>query len=116
MDYRQDVLNAAAGILGELSPDQNQLLSLVTDAVCRQMDERLKEGITNGHCRSAYIPACALYVAAFLRGINTENLSSFTAGTVSLSFHEEDSSLIRLADELMAPWLAAPVIFRGVRV
>lgn len=115
-DYRQDVLTAAEGIIGELSSPQAQLLIMIVEAVCLQMDERLKEGITNANCRSAYIPACAMYAASFLRGADQENLSAFTAGTVSLSFHEGSSSLTRLADELMAPWLAAPAVLRSVRV
>lgn len=114
-DYRQDVFVAAEGILGELSSPQAQLLLMIVEAVCLQMDKKLKKGISNVHCRNAYIPACAMYAASFLRGVDQENLSAFTAGTVSLSFHEGSSSLTRLADELMAPWLAAPVIFRGVR-
>ena len=115
-DYRREVLDAAEGILGELSSLQDRLLVDIAEAVCTQMNQRLKAGITNLDCRSAYIPACAMYTAAYLRDLDRNSLSSFTAGTLSLSFDGNSSNLIRMADELMAPWLAVKPVLRGVGV
>ena len=81
-----------------------------------RMDRRLKQGISNAACRNAYIAACAMYAVSYLRGTDREMLSAFTAGTLSLNFEESNSSLTRLADELMEPWLDTPAIFRGVKV
>ena len=114
-DYRNDVYDAARGILGELTEEQSSLLQSVAQAVCIQMDSRLREGVSNADCQYAYILACALYAVSFLKSVSTEQLSSFTAGTVSLSFSQSASSLTELADRIMAPWLEVPTIFRGVR-
>ena len=114
-NYRQDVLETAMGIMGELDSPQAQFLNSIVEAVCQRMDLRLKEGISNADCSSAYITACAMYAVSYLRSLQQEDLSAFTAGTLSLSFESSTSDLTRIADELMAPWLAAPAIFRGVK-
>lgn len=114
-DYRSDVYDAALSILGELSVSQKELLLLVSQASCQAMDGRLREGVTNSDCGTFYVLACALYAVSFLKSVSTEQLSSFTAGTVSLSFSQSASSLTELADRMMAPWLEVPAVFRGVR-
>ncbi len=113
-DYRDDVYVYARGILGELTEDQSDLLLCVAHAVCVQMDSRLRPGVTNSDCRNAYILACALYCVSFLRNLNAEQLSSFTAGTLSLSFSQNASPLVTMAEQLMAPWLAVKPVFYGV--
>lgn len=114
-DYTQEVTRITEEILGELSPSQDMLLIPIVEAVCQIMDGRLKADITNVDCRNAYIPACAMYAASCLRGLDRDDLASFTAGTLSLSFEENSSALTRIADQLMSPFYAAPAIFRGVR-
>ena len=114
-DYRQEVLQAAEDILGELSSPKINLLMSIVEGVCMGMDRRLKQGISNAECRQAYVAACAMYAVSYLRGTDQEALSAFTAGTLSLSFEDNHSDLTRLADKLMEPWLAAPAIFRGVK-
>ncbi len=114
-DFRNDIYAAASDILGELAQEQEDLLHLLIQGVCTFMDQRLKEGITNSDCRSAYISACTLYSVSYLRCLDAEQLSGFTAGTLSLSFDSTPSAAIQMADRLMAPWLKSESALRGVR-
>ncbi len=113
-DYRSEIFEAASGILGELAQEQEECLLLLVHSVCVYMDGRLRDDITNEDCKGAYISACVLYSVAYLRCLDAEQLSSFTAGTVSLSFDRVPSTVIQMADRLIEPWLKVESVFRGV--
>lgn len=114
-DYRQEVCDLAQQILGELTADQLSNLNAVADAVCLYVNARLKKGISNTSCKENYILACALYCVELLNGLRSGELSSFTAGTVSLSFGQSGSQLGQKAEQLLAPWLSPETAFCGVR-
>ena len=114
-DYRQDVCALARQILGELTDVQLANLNAVADAVCLYVNARLKKGLSNTSCRENYVLACALYCVELLNGLRSGELSSFTAGTVSLSFGQNGSRLRQTADQLLAPWLSSGTAFCGVR-
>ena len=113
--YFSDVLCNATMLLGDLTDDEADFLALIVEAVCLQMDQKLRKDADPKEYNFAYIPACTMLSISYYRSIDNKNLSSFTAGTVSLSFQENNSTLVAMAEKLMAPWLQIAPVFRGVR-
>ena len=102
-------------LLGDLTDDEADFLAFIVEAVCLQMDQKLRADADPKEYSFAYIPACTMMSVSYYRSIDNKNLASFTAGTVSLSFQENNSALARMAEQLLAPWLKTPAIFHGVR-
>lgn len=113
-DYREDILATAELFMGGLTASQSDILLKLIEGIYDGLLARLGTGIDPAACKNALIPACALYALSMYRSMDRENISAFTAGTLSLSFADHSSQLTQMADSLLAPWLRPAAAFRSV--
>ena len=91
-----------------------ELLRPLCQAAEREMAGRLREGLSPEDCESAFVPAAAWMVLAWLQA-GEAGVASFTAG--NLTIHRTGQGAAELtaqAERLMAPYLADGFAFRGV--
>ena len=86
--------------------DQEELLVMLCQAAEMELAGRLRPGLTPEDCESAFVPAAAWLVLAWLQA-GEAGVSSFTAG--DLTIHRTGQGMAELtaqAERLMAPYLA----------
>lgn len=114
-DYRHEVYDLSLNLLGTITEEQDQLLYRLVEVVCIHVDKSLRSGVSNGELHSTYVLACALYCLSVFRSVSADAISSFTAGTLSVSLDQDDSQLTQIANRLLANWRAPETAFLGVR-
>lgn len=110
----EEILSLAAGICGAAEDDP--VLSALCQAAYDATVLRLKDGITAEDCGKAFpIAVAAIAAKAWEEGVGTGGVSSFAAGSVSLSVTQEGDRFTSAALGLLEPWLKdAHFGFRGV--
>ena len=98
---------------------QEELLSALCQAARRELEGRLKPGVTPEDCESAFVPAAAWMALAWLNtGTGSEGVTAFTAGDVTIRREggRESAALLDQAQRLMAPYIRdGGFAFLGVR-
>ncbi|MBO2527030.1 MAG: hypothetical protein CW335_02480 [Clostridiales bacterium] len=114
MNYNLHISNLATPLLGEMTPQQSALLSLVVDAVREEIVSHLRPDADLTECEDITDLAAVLLTVSTMRQINNAELADFTAATLKVSFRDDHSALAKMAYRLLAPWFADGFAFRGV--
>ena len=96
--------------------EQDTLLLPLIEAAQDSLQRRLKAGVSPRDCGSAFPLAAALTAMDGLdRAAGEGDVSSFTAGEVSIRLQEQSGSRAEQAEQLLAPGLGETgFAFRGV--
>lgn len=117
-------INAIALELSHAAAEESGVLEKLCEAVCGEIEGKLREGISKEDCEGAFICAAAWLAAAALSSVRTngEEISSLRAGDLNVTTRgekersEQYERLRRQAWELMAPYVKdSGFCFRGVR-
>ena len=97
--------------------EQELLLAPMVEAVVPALRGRLKAGVTEEECGSAFRLAAAMMAMEGLDRTRGGQVASFTAGDLSIrTGGGGESGLSAQAERLLAPWLRETgFAFRGVR-
>lgn len=105
-------------LAGELSHQQQILLSLLCQGIVSSMNAQLREGTTSRDCPQDFLAAGTLYALAALSDMDdTNQLEMFQAGDLTLRKHKEgtaSAAMYRQAQAIMAPHVRDSFSFRGV--
>lgn len=116
----QQILEAAAALAGELTPQQETMLEALCGASLSSLSARLREGLTPEDCGEAFVTAAALMALAALANcadeVPTEQITAgdFTIRKGALSREKTARCLTAQAEGMMVPWLKDRFSFRGV--
>ena len=93
--------------------DQEELLVMLCQAAETELAGRLRPGLTPEDCESAFVPAAAWMVLAWLQAAG---VASFTAGDLTIRRTGQGAAeLTAQAERLMAPYLVdGGFSFQGV--
>lgn len=96
--------------------EQEQLLRSLINAVIPSLDGRLKLGCTRQQCGAAFPLAVAMMAMDALSDAGgMGQVTSFSAGDVSIRRGGKGASRTEQAERLMAPWLENwGLVFKGV--
>lgn len=94
---------------------EGELLPALAQAAVRELEGRLRPGVSAADCGSAFPLAAAMTAVELLE--RTEPVESFSAGDISLRLRAGGPGLSRQAERLLAPWLRdrGDFAFQGVR-
>ncbi len=112
-DYPQ-IAELAAGLLGTLTAQESALLSLVADAVRKELTAQLRPDVDPAQCAEPLRLAAVLLTVSAMRQFKDSEISDFTAGTLRVSLRSDRSAYAQMANRLLAPWRADAFAFRGV--
>lgn len=96
--------------------EQDTLLLPLIEAAQDSLQRRLKAGVSPQDCGSAFPLAVALTAMDGLSGaVGEGDVSSFSAGEVSVQLRDRSGGRAEQAERLLAPWLRETgFAFRGV--
>ena len=100
---------AALAVALGADESREELLTALCQAAQRELEGRLKPGLTPEDCECAFVPAAAWMVMAWMSaGTGSEAVTSFTAGDVTIRREggRETAALLEQAGRIMAPYLA----------
>ena len=112
---RQEVLNRAAVLAGQLDAQQQAKLEILCTAAVSVLEQQLREGVTPEDCREAFVTAACLQVMAAME--DCTDVSEFRAGDLTVKQNRQGSSSQEFRDQaraLMAPYLKDRFRFAGV--
>lgn len=116
MTTLENIQSAAAQIVGgTLSVSQQGLLSLLCGAAARELELRLRPGVTPEDCGDSFVAAAALSATALFRAAQDGEISGFDAGGVSVTLRSDAGPIAQMAQKLLAPWCDGGTAFLGVR-
>lgn len=99
-----EILTMAAEISGGEKDDT--LLAALCQSAYNSLKMRLKEDVTVEDCGKAFpVAVAALAAKAWEDGVGEGAISSFAAGSVSLSVSQEGDRFTSAAIELLRPWM-----------
>lgn len=99
-----EIISLAASLCGMETADA--ILVALCEAAHDCLSLRLKEGVSPQDCGRAFpIAAAAIAAKGRREGLESGNVSSFTAGSVSLSVTQEGDRFTSAALGLLEPWL-----------
>ena len=111
MDIYEEILQTAKSLCGGADTH----LPLICTAVAKNLQARLRSGVSVEECRDSFVYAAALMTLSIIRTVDNDQLSGFDAGTLKLNFTDRTDQLATLANRLLAPWYSAnDFAFRGV--
>ena len=100
----EDILKIAAMLCGASEGDE--LLQMLCQAASDVLTLRLRDGVTVEECGKAFIiAAAAMGAKAWEEGTGPGGISSFAAGSVSLSVSQEGDRFVSAALGMLEPWL-----------
>lgn len=94
---------------------QIQAESLISGIV-PVMQARLRKNVQIDDIQRTFCLAAALAVWSLLETMEDGALTSFDAGTLSLTFDRDKHTMMQTARALLAPWCDTGTAFVGVRV
>lgn len=115
MAYGETIRNYAMAVLGSLDVSQTELLMAVCQAAEAELMARARPDVTAQQCQETLVMAATLLTVSTMERLNSLGVSDFTAGTLRLSFSEDDSWMAKAAYRMMEPWGGGGFAFRGVR-
>lgn len=99
-----EILDMAAAISGGEKTDP--LLEALCQAAYEAMKMRLRENVDLKECGKAFpVAVAAIAAKAWEAGVGEGAISSFAAGSVSLSVAQEGDRFTSAAVELLRPWM-----------
>ncbi len=109
-----EIIALAASFAG--AEEADGVLTALCEAAVDCLKMRLREGVSPQDCGKAFpIAAAAIAAKAREEGLGRGGVSSFAAGSVSLSVSEGGDRFTSAALELLRPWLRDGSFgFRGV--
>lgn len=85
---------------------EDDLLAALCECASNVLKTRLKDGVTVEDCGKAFpVAAAALAAKAWEDGVGERAISSFAAGSVSLSVTQEGDRFTSAAIEMLRPWM-----------
>ena len=110
----EEILTLAAALSGAERDDPT--LAALCQAAQESLKLRLKEGITPEECGKAFaVAAAAIAAKGWQEGVSKFGVSSFAAGSLSLTVEENGDRFVSAAMSLLEPWMKdAGFGFRGV--
>ncbi|MBQ8974736.1 MAG: hypothetical protein IJ072_03300 [Oscillospiraceae bacterium] len=98
----------------------DELLQTVCGEAYLQMKAALKDGVEPEQCGDSFVTACAILAVSILRTLEGQNIKSYTAGKVSVTWDEDMASagkrMERLAMSLISQYTKDDDFsFRGVK-
>lgn len=109
-----DSIRAAAVKL--LQGNENaEMLTMLCEPIEEYLTEKLRKGVTPEDCRACFVTAGAILAASAVGSFAAKGISSFDAGTLSITLEDKNDEHTRFAMELIAPWCGGDVSFRSVR-
>lgn len=115
MNTSDDIQRIARSMLGTIEPSQEDVLTVLCSAAESELSHRLRAGIAAEDCYDCFIAAAALLTVSALHTLEAGGITSFDAGTVSLTLRAEQSPLAQAAERMIAPWCEGGFCFRSVR-
>lgn len=112
---QDEVLATASGLLGRVDHAISATLQLLCPSAVQSLAARLRPGVHDGECHDSFVLAAALYLLFLYDTLDGEDLRSFDAGTLALTFAGREERLPELAARLIAPWCEDGAAFLGVR-
>lgn len=108
-----------ARIMAHDLPEENQaLLEAVCRAATADLKNRLRSGVEPEDCLEDFVTAAGMYAMAAMSDVtDLGQLEQVTAGDLTLRRKETDAAATCLRTQaamLMAPYLEADFLFRGV--
>ena len=100
----EEIMDIAARLAGTSKDDT--LLTQLCGAAYDALLTRLKDGVTVEDCGKAFaIAVAAIGCKAWNEGVGDVGISTFAAGSVSLSVAQEGDRFTSAALALLTPWL-----------
>ena len=116
MAVLDDIKSTALQLAGSgLTDEQQAILNLLCGAAGQELALRLRPGICAEDCGDSFVAAAALTAVAAYRAAQSERISGFDAGGVSVTLRDDGNAMVKLAQILLAPWCGDGLAFRGVR-
>lgn len=99
-----EILTMASAICGGEKTDT--LLQALCQSAYSAVKMRLRDGVTEEECGKAFpVAVAAIAAKAWGDGVGEGAISSFAAGSVSLSVAQEGDRFTSATIELLKPWL-----------
>lgn len=119
MSYTDEIFSMAQVFTGELSEGEQGVLRTVCEAAQAELTARLRPDVSPEDCGKSLISAaCWLAIAIFSAGRQPAEISSFTAGELSLTFGASGTGaecLRTQAELIMSPYISGGFSVKGVR-
>lgn len=114
-----DIVTKARELAPDISAERDALLSAMCMAAEAELKSRLLKGISSEEAEELFVTAAGLLaIAMLMESSETERISSFTAGSVSVSLNQNylsAASLRRQAENLLKGYLGSgDFAFMGV--
>lgn len=113
MTVAESIRTAAAQLLQNTGDEA--LLTLLCEPITAYLTKKLRSGVKPDDCRECFVTAGAILAASAAKRFAARGISSFDAGTLSITLEDKSDENSRFAMELIAPWCGGNVAFRSVR-
>ncbi len=120
MTLSEQVYAQAALLAGQLEPEQESVLQVLSEHAAMALTARLRDGISPDDCKADFVAAASLYALAALNGVrDVGTLEQITAGDLTLrrgssSADAAANCLRNQANLMIMPYLKDHFSFRGV--
>ncbi len=120
MTLSEQVYAQAALLAGQLAPEQEQMLRVLSASATVSLAARLRDGIAPEDCKADFVAAASLYALASLNSVkDTGSLEQITAGDLTLrrgsgGLDTAANCLRNQANLMIMPYLKDHFSFRGV--
>ncbi|MGM9590764.1 MAG: hypothetical protein ACI3V0_11435 [Faecousia sp.] len=118
MMLTEQVYTQAALLAGQLDAQQTELLKILCQVASRNLENRLRSGLTVEDCRADFVAAASLFALAALQEAGKSNaLEELRAGDLTVKRRGMDTSsrcLQRQAELIIGPFLEDGFVFVGV--
>lgn len=95
--------------------EYDEALTMICPPIAAYLTKQLRPDTDTEECRSCVALAGGILAASAIKSFASRGITSFDAGTLSLTLEDRSSEYHRLAMALIAPWRADGTAFRSVR-